>query len=437
MISNTRFKSEIDGKTLKDYKSKINWDIKELDRRIVSIEDILNLDELGLSKDEFWQEVWDCGICKSVLNKTDARWEETDVSQFLALVGTYLIYGYNKKEKRNNDLEINSDITFDDVIDDGNYRLAPPNKIEQSDYRVRELFAGTYEDYCSKVSKTPYEIKSEESFNRIKHNEEEKVKLLTDARYNLNILKEQNELIKKGNILQYNNVKELVLPMHNIQIPLSTQLARYGLDNEEMIEIESQYKTIVKKTSLALYHITDNLKSQKDYMISCKLAYTNRVMINPPKCPNVKCALDVIDYFDPTHIKGMLMLGKRALDPSSDMAVIAYDINKKVKELYSNGILSDRDLYIIEGIQFNVTYKQMGRELGIKFQNVDKAITRICNQIADSFYQDHLDLYFLNESKGRYKKCNKCGEVKRLSQFDRKSDNKDGYKNNCKKCNKK
>ena len=108
------------------------------------------------------------------------------------------------------------------------------------------MFAGTYEDYCSKISKTPYEVKSKESFDRIKHNEEEKVKLLTDARHNLKILKEQNELIKKGNILQYNNVKELVLPMNNIQIPLSTQLARYGLDNEEMIGIESQYKTIVK-----------------------------------------------------------------------------------------------------------------------------------------------------------------------------------------------
>ena len=434
MISNTRFKSEIDGKTLKDYKSKIDWDIKELDKRIDSIENILNLDELGLSKDEFWQEVWDCGICKSVLNKTDARWEETDVSQFLALVGTYLIYGYNKKEKRNDDLEINTDISFDDATNDGNYRLAPPNKIEQSDYKVRELFAGTYEDYCSKVSKTPYEIKSEESFNRIKHNEEEKVKLLTDARHNLKILKEQNELIKKGNILQYNNVKELVLPMHNIQIPLSTQLARYGLDNEKMLEVESQYKTIVKKTNLALYHITDNLKSQKDYMISCKLAYTNRVMITPLKCPTVKSALEMIDYFDPTHVKGMLMLSERELDPSSDMAVIAYDINKKIKELYSNGVLSDRDMYIIEGIQFNITYERMGKELGIKFQNVNKAITRICNQIADSFYQDHLDLYFLNESKGRYKKCSRCGEVKRLSCFNKEPKGKDGYKSHCKGC---
>ena len=51
MISNTKFKSEIDGKTLKDYKCKIDWDIKELDKRIESIENILNINVLSTSAD--------------------------------------------------------------------------------------------------------------------------------------------------------------------------------------------------------------------------------------------------------------------------------------------------------------------------------------------------------------------------------------------------
>ena len=117
------------------------------------------------------------------------------------------------------------------------------------------------------------------------------------------------------------------------------------------------------------------------------------------------------------------------------MAVIAYDINKKVKELYSNGILSDRDLYIIEGMQYNVTYTKLAKELKINSSTLNYAINRICNNIAKSFYEDHLDLYFLNESKGRYKKCSKCGEVRLISQFDKNGSR--GLYPSCKVCRKK
>ena len=122
------------------------------------------------------------------------------------------------------------------------------------------------------------------------------------------------------------------------------------------------------------------------------------------------------------------------LDPSKDMAVIAYDINKKVKDMYSNGELSDRDMYIIEGIQYNVPYTQLAKELDINSSTLDYAINRICDNIVKSFYEDHMHLYFLNESKGHYKKCNRCGEIKLVSRFDK--NGKKGLLSICKKCRK-
>ena len=436
MLNNIRFKGEIEGKNLYNYKYKIDWNEKDFNKRRIILNDILNLNEYGMSNDGFWQEIWDCGICKVNIGTTDTRWEETDVAKFLETMGSYLLYGYDKKEKKKNrEIELDERWSYNDVATDKNYRLAPPIKINQSDYKMRDLFNGTYEEYVKKVSKTIYEVKEKDSWERIKHNEEEKIKLLTDAKYNLDILKNQMEAMKESGSLQYNRSKIIKIPTMNVKLRLSKQLERYGLSNKEILDIEDKiYVNRVRRTNVGLYHLQDNLKDMKDYMISCKLAYTNIVKINPPKCPTTYDILENIDYLDSSHIKAMLSIGKMKLDPSKDMAIIACDINKKVKDMYSMGELSDRDMYIIEGIRYNVSYETLGKELDIKPQNVEKAITRICNNIVKSFYNDHMDLYFLNESKAKYKKCNKCGEIKLISQFDK--NGKKGLMPMCKKCRK-
>ena len=434
MLANVRFKGEIDGKNLYDYKYKIDWNEKDFNKRKLLLNDILNLNEYGMSDDLFWQDIWDCGICKVNIGVNDTRWEETDVAIFLESMGSYLLYGYEKKEKKGNkEIELNEGWTYNNVVTDKNYRLAPPIKIQQSDYKVRDLFNGSYEDYVNKVSKTRYEIKSRDSWERIKHNEEEKIKLLTEAKHNLNILKRQMEKMKKEGSLQYNKNEVIKVSNMNVQLRLSKQLERYGLSNENVLDIESKiYKLRDRRTNVALYHLTNNLKDMKDYMISCKLAYTNIVKINPPKCSTNYNILEKIDYLDSTHIKAMLLLEEVKLDPSKDLAIIAYDINKKVKDMYLLGELSDRDMYIIEGIRYNVSYGTLAKELNIKLQNVEKTLNRICDRIVKSFYEDIIDLHFLNESKGKYKKCNKCGEIKLISQFNK--NGKKGLKPMCKKC---
>ena len=436
MLANVRFKGEIDGKNLYNYKYKIDWNEKDFNKRKLLLNDILNLNEYGMSNDLFWQDIWDCGICKVNIGVNDTRWEETDVAIFLESMGSYLLYGYEKKEKKGNkEIELNEGWTYNDVVTDKNYRLAPPIKIQQSDYKMRDLFNGSYEDYVNKVSKTRYEIKSRDSWERIKHNEQEKIKLLTEAKHNLNILKRQMEKMKKEGSLQYNKNEVIKVSNMNVQLRLSKQLERYGLSNENVLDIESKiYKLRDRGTNVALYHLTNNLKDMKDYMISCKLAYTNIVKINPPKCPTNYNVLEKIDYLDSTHIKAMLLLDEMKLDPSKDLAIIAYDINKKIKDMYSLGEISDREMYIIEGIRYNVSYPKLAKELGITTNAVEKTLNRLCDKIVKSFYEDIIDLHFLNESKGKYKKCSRCGEVKLVNQFDKKG--KQGLQSRCKKCRK-
>ena len=433
MLNNIKFQGTIGSKNLKDYKYKINWEEKDHNVRVGILNDVLNLDNIG-SLDEYWQEVWDCGLCKVNIGTKDTRWEETDVARFLETCGSYLLYSYDKKEKkRRKSFEIDENMSTDDVINDTNYRLNPPIKIEKSDYRLRELFNCTYDEYVEKVSKKNLDIKDKSTWEKIKYNEEKKIELLKEARSNQDILKQQLFDMQEGKELQYRKQLTYEVPNMNVDLRLSKQLSRYGLKNDEILRLEKNIYITRKVTSnVKLYHIQSMLNNVKDYMILVKKSHSNIVTIKPPKCPNVKHILECIDYLDEAHIKGMLSLSEKKLDPSSDMAVIAYDINKKIKEMYSNGELSDRDMYIIEGIQYNIPYTQLAKELDIKSSTLDYAINRICDNIVKSFYEDHMDLYFLNESKGKYNKCSKCGEVKLVSRFDK--NGKKGLRSSCKRC---
>ena len=129
MLNNIKFQGTIGSKNLKDYKYKINWEEKDHNVRVGILNDVLNLDNIG-SLDEYWQEVWDCGLCKVNIGTKDSRWEETDVARFLETCGSYLLYSYDKKEKRRKEsFELDENMSTDDVINDTNYRLNPPIKI--------------------------------------------------------------------------------------------------------------------------------------------------------------------------------------------------------------------------------------------------------------------------------------------------------------------
>ena len=104
-----------------------------------------------------------------------------------------------------------------------------------------------------------------------------------------------------------------------------------------------------------------------------------------------------------------------------------------VKKLHEQGILSDRDIYIIEGMRFNISQEQLADELGVTQQNINMLINRIVRNVTQGFKDDEEDLLYLNVLKGEYKKCSKCGDIKLITKFDK--NGKKGYRSNCKQCN--
>ena len=496
-ISNGKFKSAIGGKYIWDYITTYRGDCdksmtieelqNELHKREYELWKVLNMnDKTNWSNDEFWEEIWDKACCKANINTESPLWSETNVASKLESLGSYLLAPYEimlKKideengekviwnHSRAKELELDDKVfNYNDVANDKNYRLAPKESIKSEDLNHRKMYSRDYDyyvntyypkidkalrkkiekdlknryGYCDgKLEYTPYELKDYDTWSKIKEKEKIKSELLNDAQDNLDILLNQMKKMKEGEQLLFNenadfrgNIKVHKYEEEDRIIKLSKQLERFGLNNDKIKEIEnSTYKDIDRRVNVNLNHLTSNIGDVKDYMIRAKLAYTNRVFINPPKCPNVKHALDLVDYTNVNHIKALLYMPENnSIDPFDYLSPLTYDVTQMVKKLHKQGILSDRDIYIIEGMRFNISQEQLADELGVTQPTISSAINRIVKNVTQGFIDDEEDLLYLNVLKGEYKKCSKCGEVKLINKFNKNSRRKDGLETFCKVC---
>lgn len=432
-IVNGRFTGEIDGKNIFSYSNKLDYNIENLEKRKELISEILNLDEIG-SKDKFWMDVWDMANCKVSLNKTDALWTDTNVAQLLESMGTYLIAKDEsdiKKEKKRfsrpkKETSINWDYSsseYEIVKNDKNYRLDPPDEITNKDYRLRNIFSGDYTYYKEviykkyidslkdKIVKEAFErygfhdgtfedfscskLMDEEKWNNLKRLELEKIEFLNDARMNLDVLKQQNKDILNGTLYLHkdengNDIEEIEIYKYEFMnriIPCNVQLAKSGHANNDIKNIEDKflYQRRIRSYGVGLRHISNNISDIKDYMLSCKLAYTNRVCISPDKNGVNMNILEYIDYSNPKHIEAILYMQGNEISYESDMSIISYDITKAIRDLRSINKLDDKDLYIIDGIRHKVTQEMLAKELRMSQPAINKRISKITNKIIDIF----------------------------------------------------
>src|SRR5699024_10040129 len=98
-------------------------------------------------------------------------------------------------------------------------------------------------------------------------------------------------------------------------------------------------------------------------MLSCKLAYTNRVCISPDKNGVNMDILEYVDYENPKHIESILYLQGNEISYESDISIISYDITKVIRDLRSINKLDDKDIYIIDGIRHKITQEVLANEL--------------------------------------------------------------------------
>lgn len=456
-LNNGRFKGIIDGKCARDYRSP-NGNITTLDGRKKEIIKVFNLDKYGISKDEYILNIWDSGCNSSNLNKDGTLWTDTQTAKKFEQYGTYLInceMDSNERKYEPKKLDLSENVSNEDVAyNDKNYRLAPKEDIHKSDYQLPRQFRGTYEDYLkihkknmkkledkfSKYNKKRYgcddgiyeyskdTLMTREQWERWRDKYKQKVELLKGV-YNGNkeltyhalydIFKEQMSRSKKKENIQYNKQEQVHIKLDELDLPLSIQLNRMGLNSDKMVELENNASVMTRNTNVTLSHIRESIANHKDMGISIKLAYSPRIKIDPPKCSVNSISLDDIDYCEKIYIGAMIKLPMTDLRFDNDMSVLSYDLHKMIKKLYKKGKLNDRDLYILEGVRYNIPQEDLAKELNIEQPTLNGLIKRIVNTITNGFIEDKEDLIYLNKYKGEYKTCVKCGEVKLIQKFNK------------------
>ena len=114
-------------------------------------------------------------------------------------------------------------------------------------------------------------------------------------------------------------------------------------------------------------------------------------------------------------------------DRISDHALKDYPLYDKIVELKIDGL---QNIDIQQKIQEEFGIKHSVEYISSLWRN------KIPKLIASEAEDELLNWYFLNEMKGKYKKCSRCGEIKLAHNkyFSKNKTSRDGFYSICKKC---
>ena len=150
-------------------------------------------------------------------------------------------------------------------------------------------------------------------------------------------------------------------------------------------------------------------------------------LLNPNICSAILCNYARMKQDSAERFDGDLYYLMDAFDELAEKALKDYPLYKKIVE------------YKIDGLQNIQIQEKLEEEFGIKhsLEYISslwrKKIPKLIASIAEDQY---LDWYYLNEEKGKYKKCSRCGQIKLAHNkyFSKNKTSKDGFYSICKAC---
>ena len=136
-----------------------------------------------------------------------------------------------------------------------------------------------------------------------------------------------------------------------------------------------------------------------------------------------------LDMFDKNTVKELLRVHKQ-LDLQDDLSCILVDLDNLIRKIN----FSERQYEILNMWRNGLETGVIAKNLNVKPQTVTGSLNSAVDLIIKQYEEDYENWYYLNISKGQYKKCSRCGEIKLTNQFDK--NGKKGLKSICKKCRK-
>ena len=150
-------------------------------------------------------------------------------------------------------------------------------------------------------------------------------------------------------------------------------------------------------------------------------------LLDPVVCSAILCNYSGLkqDSFD--QFEGHLYYLMEAFDEIADIALKEYPLYEKIVECKIDGL---QNIQIQEILQQEFGIKHSLEYISSLWRN------KIPKLIASAAEDQYLDWYYLNEEKGKYKRCSRCGQIKLAHNkyFSKNKTSKDGFYSICKKC---
>ena len=383
-FNNGFFRGSIGNKTIQDFKNKLDYNIDDIDERKNKVMELLSISEVDgvqFSNEEFWNEVWDMGVCKAGINTDESLWSETNVCLTLESMANYLLAKHTKDKREN--IKI---------------------------YDSYELFKRA--------------IQEEEAIRKYGEVEEDGVIIFRQKKnYKLNpkaaVTSKDKKRFKEIN--DYDKYKDYLMALRDSKKLREELASKLNLnDNFKLKSSSDVYRFILKHLPLVSDDML-NVKLQRERAIKWK---------SPLKDSGNEIDWDYLDMFDKDHVKALLAIPK-------DMEV-SNEIYITRDMLIENADLTDTQKEILNLWRKDKTLQNIADRLGMSHSNVkkhlDKIVDKVINQFEKEYEENH---YYLNVVKGKYKKCSCCGEVKLITRFANDSKGLYGKKSKCKDCNNK
>ena len=385
--NNNNFYGKIGGKHIGNFLN-FNYKLNTCEERIAFVNEVLEMYKVDGVEfyHEYFDEVYDQERKHSkidlVIDKSKSTYTTSNIASSLELIANYIL-------------------AVDDVDDKVNYKI----------YTSEELFKRACQE-----------------FNVI--NDVAKANGGLDMKYE----EEGNKSIEAFPFFQlpknYKKVKDLKLEKEDLEKypPMKDYYEFYNYLKEESKRLWGT-KNLSKEEMVRRGKIKKLLPEIKKDMMDAKKQLQMPIIWKSPLKDNGGADYDLLDMFDKEVVKELLRVHK-GVDLQDDLSCILVDLENLINKIE----FTDKQRKVLELWSNGLATGEISKKLNVKPNTVVSCLNSVVDLIVKQYEKEYEEWYYLNIRKGEYKKCSKCGEVKLVSQFDKKG--KQGLQSRCKKCRK-
>ena len=386
--NNNHFYGEISGRTIKSFLD-FDYNLKTTEERIDHLYKVLETYEIGDSEfyHEYFDEVYDqdrkFGKINIVIGKDKSQYTESNVAKALEIMANYILV-VDEKEKG----------------------------VDYKIYESEELFNRACQEY--KLVNSIAKANGGQSM-RVGDNNGETPEPFPIFQLPKNYKKVKDLKLEKDDLEKYPYMNDY----YNF----------YEYLKEESKRLWSKGK-LTREESIKRGKIKKLLPEVKKDMMEVKKQLQMPIIWKSPLKDEGYTDYDELDMFDKNVVKELLKVHKQ-VDLQDDLSCILVDLENLIKKIN----FTKRQGQVLRLWTNNVGTFEIAKELKIKPQTVVSSLNSVIDLIVKQYGKEYEEWYYLNIRRGKYKRCNKCGEVKLVSQFDK--NGKKGLLSICKKCRKK